>query len=205
MTQDPESVSIYDWAVTANLQPTPESRSTGSSGSLAIMCCPSMFTFSTTPWATTACTGLCPQSRKPAPSTSPSESRSTGTASPTWSASSRDCQAGTEGGRLAAARRPGRAASHRHRLRLPRHHLTDQGTGQGTYWRDATALAAMVDALNRDRSRPVEVLDGRAPAAPGGNRASPLHRLQRCRALPALLHRAPPASDLLPPVSTGRS
>ena len=140
MTQDPEAVSIYDWAVTADLQPepisvevwrnlpeefcrhvelvngqvvrcekpsrahqaaasritamldaaagahmerNPESGSTGSSGSPAIMCCPSMLTFSTTPWATTACTALCPQSRKPAPSTSPSGSRSTGTASPT--------------------------------------------------------------------------------------------------------------------------
>jgi hypothetical protein len=45
--------------------------------------------------ATTACTGRCPQSRKPAPSTSPSESRSTGTASPTWFASSLACHGGS--------------------------------------------------------------------------------------------------------------
>ena len=35
----------------------------------------------------------------------------------------------------------------------------------------------------------MEVPDGRAPAAPGGNCDSALHRLGRCRALPALLHR----------------
>ena len=36
----------------------------------------------------------------------------------------------------------------------------------------------------------MEVPDGRAPTAPRGNCADPLHRLGRCRALPALLHRS---------------
>ena len=36
----------------------------------------------------------------------------------------------------------------------------------------------------------MEVPDGRAPTAPRGNSAGPLHRLGRCRALPALLHRS---------------
>src|SRR5436190_19042435 len=34
------------------------------------------------------------------------------------------------------------------------------------------------------------VPDGRAPTAPRGNCADPLHRLGRCRALSALLHRS---------------
>ena len=36
----------------------------------------------------------------------------------------------------------------------------------------------------------MEVPDGRAPTAPRGNCAGPLHRLGRCRALSALLHRS---------------
>jgi hypothetical protein len=39
-------------------------------------------------------------------------------------------------------------------------------------------------------TQPVEVPDGRAPTAPRGNCADPLHRLGRCRALSALLHRS---------------
>jgi Glyoxalase/Bleomycin resistance protein/Dioxygenase superfamily len=39
-------------------------------------------------------------------------------------------------------------------------------------------------------TQPVEVPDGRSPTAPRGDCADPLHRLTRCRALSALLHRS---------------